>query len=55
MMTKRWIGMAAVVLTASTVLTACAPLVVGGAVGTGVVVATDRRTTGIQVEDSIYT
>ena len=51
MMTKRWIGMAAVVLTASTVLTACAPLVVGGAVGTGVVVATDRRTTGIQVED----
>lgn len=51
MMTKGWIGMAAVVLTASTVLTACAPLVVGGAVGTGVVVATDRRTTGIQVED----
>lgn len=51
MMTKRWIGIAAVVLTASTVLTACAPLVVGGAVGTGVVVATDRRTTGIQVED----
>lgn len=51
MMNKRWIGTAAVVLTASTVLTACAPLVVGGAVGTGVVVATDRRTTGIQVED----
>jgi osmotically-inducible protein OsmY len=51
MMNKRLIGMAAAVLTASTVLTACAPLVVGGAVGTGVVVATDRRTTGIQVED----
>jgi len=32
-------------------LTACTPLVVGGAVGTGIVVATDRRTTGIMVED----
>jgi osmotically-inducible protein OsmY len=52
MMTKRWMTMTAVVvLTASTALTACAPLLVGGAVGTGVVVATDRRTTGMQVED----
>lgn len=32
-------------------LPACAPLMVGGAVGTGVLVAVDRRTTGIQVED----
>lgn len=32
-------------------LSACAPLVVGGAVGTGVLVATDRRTAGIQLED----
>ena len=31
-------------------LSACAPLIVGGAVMTGVV-ATDRRTTGTQVED----
>lgn len=52
MMNKRWMTMTAVaVLTASAALTACAPLLVGGAVGTGVVVATDRRTTGMQVED----
>jgi osmotically-inducible protein OsmY len=31
-------------------LSACAPLIVGGAVMTGVV-ATDRRTTGTQLED----
>jgi osmotically-inducible protein OsmY len=31
-------------------LSACAPLIVGGALMTGVV-ATDRRTTGTQVED----
>jgi len=32
-------------------LSACAPLVVGSAVGTGVLVATDRRTSGAQLED----
>ncbi len=32
-------------------LSACAPLVVGAAVGSGVMVATDRRTSGAQVED----
>ncbi|NIC40290.1 BON domain-containing protein [Aquabacterium sp. A08] len=32
-------------------LTACAPLVVGAAVGSGVLVATDRRTSGAQLED----
>ena len=32
-------------------LSACAPLVVGSAVGTGVLVATDRRTSGTQLED----
>jgi osmotically-inducible protein OsmY len=32
-------------------LLACAPLVVGSAVGTGVLVATDRRTSGAQLED----
>lgn len=53
MMNKRWMmtTTAMTVLAASAVLTACAPLLVGGAVGTGVVVATDRRTTGMQVED----
>ncbi|WP_460564377.1 BON domain-containing protein [Hydrogenophaga aquatica] len=32
-------------------LSACAPLVVGTAMGTGVLVATDRRTSGAQLED----
>ena len=34
-----------------TSLTACAPLIVGGAVVGGAMVATDRRTTGSQVDD----
>lgn len=33
------------------VLTACAPLVIGAAMGGSVLVATDRRTSGIQLED----
>jgi hypothetical protein len=33
-------------------LTACVPLVVGGAVATGTMVATDRRTSGTVVEDN---
>jgi len=38
-------------LAAATLMSACAPLLLGGAmVGTGLV-ATDRRTTGIQIED----
>jgi osmotically-inducible protein OsmY len=40
----------AVMAVALSSLSACAPLIVGGAVMTGVV-ATDRRTTGTQVED----
>ena len=40
----------AVLTTVLSSLSACAPLIVGGAVMTGVV-ATDRRTTGTQVED----
>ena len=40
----------AVLAAALTSLSACAPLIVGGAVMTGIV-ATDRRTTGAQVED----
>lgn len=40
----------AVLLTTLASLSACAPLIVGGAVMTGVV-ATDRRTTGTQLED----
>jgi osmotically-inducible protein OsmY len=38
-------------LLASAALTACAPLLVGGAMVGGAMVATDRRTSGAQVED----
>lgn len=36
---------------AATTLPACAPLVVGGAVAAGTMVAIDRRTSGAQIED----
>ena len=35
----------------SGVLTACVPLLLGGAVGGGALIATDRRTSGTQLED----
>lgn len=38
-------------LAALMMLTACAPLVVGGTAATTAIIATDRRTTGEQVED----
>jgi osmotically-inducible protein OsmY len=41
----------ALAIGASTLLNACAPLVVGGAMVGGVLVATDRRTSGAQLED----
>lgn len=47
----RWPARLLVAVAAVAGLTACAPLVVGGALGTGVVVATDRRTSGIVIED----
>lgn len=50
----RPLRLAAVVLGASLaggMLTACAPLVMGGAAATGVLVATDRRTSATQLED----
>ena len=47
---KRLIQIATVVLVASSSLSACFPLAVG-AVGGGVMVAADRRTTGAQVDD----
>ena len=45
---------AAAVLTSTggPALTACAPVVVASGVGAGVMVATDRRTTGAQVDAS---
>ena len=38
---------------AATLLAGCAPLVVGGAVVGGAMVATDRRTSGAQVDDEV--
>jgi osmotically-inducible protein OsmY len=47
----RWLGTAAVVATLGSVLSACVPLVIGGAIVGGSLVATDRRTSGAQLED----
>ena len=41
----------ATILSATTLLSACAPLLVGGAVVGGAMVVTDRRTSGAQLED----
>ena len=43
------LSLGAVALVAS--LSACAPLVLGGAMAGGAMVATDRRTSGAQLED----
>jgi len=48
-MTKRWLGLS-ILLASHTLLSGCAPVVVGGA-ATTVAVAHDRRTTGSVVED----
>ncbi len=48
---RRPVALTAATLALAGVLSACAPLVVGTAVGSGVLVATDRRTSGIQLED----
>ncbi|MEO7055849.1 MAG: BON domain-containing protein [Caldimonas sp.] len=40
-------------LAASALLTGCAPLIVGGVVVGGAMVATDRRTSGSQVDDEV--
>jgi osmotically-inducible protein OsmY len=50
-MTNKWMSPLLLALAASTLLPGCAPLIVGGAMVGGVLVATDRRTTGAQVED----
>lgn len=47
----RPLAAALLALGALTALPGCAPLIVGGAMVGGVLVATDRRTTGAQVED----
>ena len=47
---QSWVLTSAVLASTLTALSGCAPLIVGGVVATGIV-ATDRRTTGAQVED----
>jgi osmotically-inducible protein OsmY len=48
---RRRTGAAALVLGAAALLAGCAPVIVGGAMVGGVLAATDRRTTGTQLED----
>ncbi len=43
----------AAAVAASTLLAGCAPLIVGGAVVGGAMVATDRRTSGSQIDDEV--
>ena len=51
MMNKRRAALAVLAAVAALSSTGCAPLVVGGAVAGGVMVASDRRSPGIQLED----
>lgn len=48
---KRTAAVALAAAALASLLSACAPVVVGAAVGTGVMVASDRRTSGTQLED----
>jgi osmotically-inducible protein OsmY len=49
----RWRGLAVASLATLTLLAGCAPLIIGGAVVGGAMVATDRRTSGSQVDDEV--
>ena len=46
-------GLAAAALATLTLLAGCAPILIGGAVVGGAMVATDRRTSGSQVDDEV--
>lgn len=48
---SRRLGLVAAALATTTLLGACAPLLIGGAVVGGALVAVDRRTSGAQLED----
>lgn len=48
---KKWNAALLAVLLAASSLTACVPLVLGGAAVGGAILATDRRTSGAQLED----
>jgi osmotically-inducible protein OsmY len=49
--TARWALRLLVLTSLSAVLSACVPMVMGGAMVSGALVATDRRTSGTQLED----
>ena len=49
----RLLRLGAAALAASALLAGCAPLVVGGVVVGGAMLATDRRTSGTQIEDEV--
>lgn len=51
MTTRRLLIASAAALAASTLLNACAPLLIGGAVASGALLYKDRRTTGTQLDD----
>jgi len=50
-MTRRFVMNTVAVILLTSLLTACIPLIVGGAVVGGTLVASDRRTSGAQLED----
>jgi osmotically-inducible protein OsmY len=47
----RWLLSTVAIAAALSGLSACAPLIIGGAMVSGTMMATDRRTSGIQIED----
>ena len=49
--TRRLLLATLALASATTTLTACAPLLIGGAAVSGALIATDRRTSGAQIED----
>lgn len=51
MTTRRLLLSGAAALAAASLLNACAPLLIGGAVASGALMYTDRRTSGAQLED----
>lgn len=51
MTTRRLILASATALATTTLMSACAPLLIGGAMASGALMYTDRRTSGAQLED----
>lgn len=51
MTTRRFLLASAAALAATTLMSACAPLLIGGAMASGALMYSDRRTSGAQLED----